>query len=340
MDINGNIIRTPYDDGMAVEYDPDWRRRVALGWAETRWFPPRHIYYDAYIRKYVEYLRYMNKSSKHRKPYAVPQRFADMADAEAWYAGGATGVKHMLEPLLLSGVDLKHIVQDIIPETRKDTEAAQYAAKRALRIVKLYERLFFNIRDEDWQVCPALTTRTFFALGSMDAEISNRTPRPNFIKFVAAFGGYSVLTHVFKNSMSASAELESQADSIRRTQFALQTGVFEKVLKNEVNNFDSAMIFGKNTEYVKMEHETNAGSNEISKYKELFMQVMKIKKPRLAAALLSTDAVTAVNQTYVDGFMARKRINEHAVADAGVESSVKGWNIAKQANFADQAGRG
>jgi len=337
MQILDNIICTPYDPGQGAEFDPDWRRKVAVAWAENRWFPPCHIYYDPYIKHYREYVRLLNSAGKH-KIKRLPERYRDIQDAETWYSGGNgnSAIKQALEALLLSGVELEFLVEDIMPLTTYGTskEAVAKAKSRALAAVKLYDRVFFNIRDDKWLVNSSITTRMHFALGG--AEMNTHTPRAQLLKVVGASYGYTLLCMALRNSQQAHGKQHSAAYAVRCMQSEVQINMTMRLLKNDWNNFDSTMLFGKNIEHQKMEFDTKASSGESDRYKDLAMKILEVTRPKLLAATMSVDAIMASNQSSMEQFEARKKVNSHAVADAGIEGAVKEWGTTVRANFDSQ----
>lgn len=344
MDIAGNNIPTPHDDGIGVDYDPDWRRRVAIGWVENnRWFPPKHIYYDQGIRGYVEYLRLRRKMGSVMaglKPCAtrrvpdMPDRYKSIVDAEAWYLSPNGGVRGMVEPLLLSGVELKHAAADIVPTLmRKKATLAEQG--RVLSALNAYEQLFFNIRDSEGLVNTSFYTRTKFALNGV--ELNDRTPEERMPYVMAAWLGYPGLMQYSHNLEYAHGKVEDERYRRNRLFCESQINMFSRILRKQYNNFDSVMLLGKNIEYEKMLFDTKAASSDKNAWKDFAQAIFEIKVPDLLGNALSVDERVENDKASMDMFFARKNIAEQATQDSGMSSTVQQWNESVKMNFEDHA---
>ena len=332
---NGRLIETPDDPGLGVKFAPDWRRQLAVSWLDG-WFPPRKYYEDPYIRKYVAYLKVMKRMTG-RTARSICKgfnnRFRDIADAEALYRGGDAGARNLLESLLLSGVDYRYVAMDLAPLLADDKFKPE-ELERVIRVVKTYERLFFNIRDDKGLVSKSIFTRTYFALGG--AELDSDTPEILIPRIMAASYGYTVLMHYCHNSLQAHGKLESSGHVMTAIWNEIQVFSLGKIMRKDYNNFDSVGLLGKNIEYQKMVYETKAASTAKDDYKDFSRALLAVKRPKMLANAMTVEDRMRLDQASVDQFTARKHIAAQSVEDHGMAGVVQTWDLAKEANFADQ----
>ena len=332
MEINGIVINTPHDADVGADLDPDWRRKVAVAWVDNnRWFPPKYIYDDIYIRRYREYIRALKCVGSGR----LPERFKELQSAEAWYAGGDRKIKGLLEPLLLTDIRYKVIASDVVPNVaRQHGKTPNPENDRIAWIVELYEKLFFNIRDDRGLVNESVHTRAVFALRglALDAQLpASYTPR-----VVAAFFGYTALMYLLYNAKYAHGEVEGIEAVRNHIYCSTQAHMMARVVKNDMNNFDSIALLGQNIAHDKMLFDTKAHERSQNTYRDSWEALMEMRKPKLIQAAITVDEKLRMDAQYLSDFHAKKNITEHgAVKDAGVEGQAKAWMANKNAHFKD-----
>lgn len=336
MDIGGVIIRTPHDDDMGVEIDPDWRRKVAVAWVDNnRWFPPKHIYDDPYIKRYREYIRAVRQIGDHR----LPERFKELRTAESWYTGGDRGIKGILEPLLLTDLAYKHIAEDILPAAtrsrNKSEDSAIVAGEKAARTISIYNKLFFNIRDDAGWVSESIHMRTVFALRGL--TLNTTLPDSYLPRVIGAFYGYPSLMYLIHNAKYAHGDMKGGGDQMRHAiALSVQAHLMTHVIKNDMNNFDSIALLGKNTEYEKMLYETKAHERDHNQYRDSWEALMDMRKPKLVQAAITVEERMKIDDGNMAMFRAKKNIAEHGeVKDSGTEGQAKAWLANRNAHFED-----
>jgi len=329
MKINGLVVNTPHDPGIGIEFDPDWRRKAAVAWADGRWFPPRHIFDDATIHNYVHYLQWL----KRKGDRAVPARFADIADAEAWYFSAPSGLKNILECLLLSGVEMQYVGMDLVPMlTNTKLGAAGY--DKVMRVIKIYERLFFNIRHDDGTLNQSIHTRTHFALAGV--PLDERISEAQLWRVMAAYYGYTAFVYACHNLKHAHGKLMDPRSIMQLMMQESQIVGLGRLVTKAINNFDMTLLLGKNIEYEKMLFDTKASTGEKDLNKELVLAMMQLTSPKLVAANQSEADRMLTDKAYHDEYQARKNIAAQTVKDSGVEAGVKEWGKVKDNNLSDQ----
>lgn len=332
MVINDITISTPYDAGLGIRFDPDWRRKVAVAWVDNNtWFAPRHIYYDDYIHKYVEYLRYLRASGG--RSSRMLDRFDDILNAESWYAGEGRNVSDMLEPLLLCGAPLEVVAKDV-QSTLVTNKRNSMSFDKLLSAIKWYERIFFNIRDDQWLINESIYTRTYFALG--DAELDERTPDWQLPRIMAAFYGYPVLVHSLHNTRYAHGEQEDKNYILRLMLMEAQVECLEYLITNRYNNFDRNQLIGKYIEQLRMEFDTRASTQTESDAVNFCMGFLRLTEPEMLDNAQTMDERMLHNKDFHDMFLARLNVNNQRVDDAGISRSGEAWTDMVGSKLKDQ----
>lgn len=332
MEINGITIRTPYDPGLGVKIEPDWRRKVAIAWVEdggrNQWLPSPEIYYDKFIHGYVQYLKTIRDNPRMR----MPPELKIWQDAEAWYTDGDSGIKQVVEPMLMTELPYGILATDILPTVafRKDNPEGN---EQVCRVLQAYERLFFNIRDDDNLVNESIHARTLFALRGF--ELDARLPAAYSPRVVAAFFGYAPLMAIFHNIKYAHGDIKGDSQIRNHAILEVQATLMVRALKKELNSFDSVAFMSKNTEHEKMLYDTKAHEREHNIHRDTLERILEARRPKLVAHSISVDQQTILNKSNMDIYLAKKNVADHGqVTDRGVNGAVATWAKAVDTNFA------
>jgi hypothetical protein len=240
MIISGTTIITPNDDSTA--YSPDWRHLVAravISGENIR--VPRKLSQDRYIHKQIVFLQ------------------GGMSAVSAWeseynkinniYEGIVNPTTNdRLEALLLTKVSFKSIAADF---NMSELE------------VKLYERLFFNIRDEEGNLLNSPLLRNNFSLGTLTAA-DDMTPDDIIWKCIANRCGAAVLTtKCWGWSESECAKEESNSKGVLDHTYEMaQVLLLEKLVRGQLNGRELAEIIKSNVAYLEEKREASESDKE------------------------------------------------------------------------------
>ena len=180
MRLNDTVIVTPIDN--PGQYDPDWRNSIAMGLAEDgcERVDPVYARYtqDPWVKRQLGYLRAIRRNSPLTREQ-VRLRLASM-----WFQGNSpSDVRFRLEPLLLTAVSYRIIAEDILGDC-EDLEA-----------IEAYEKLYFNIRDNEGRLSRSCQLRQYFALPS--GQFNQDTPPEQMWKMIGSLMGYDTLVSVW-----------------------------------------------------------------------------------------------------------------------------------------------
>ena len=180
MELGNTVIVTPSDN--PCQFEPDWRNSVAsaiIDFPDDE-FPKEYVDYkkDPWIIKQVDFMRSV-RSGKELTKNQKKLRLANI-----WYHGSlVSDVRFRLEPLLLTSVGIDVIALDICGDI--DMSDA----------ISAYEKLYFNIRDNDGRLHRSCQLRQYFALPSGEMDLD--TPPEQIWKMVGALMGYDTLTSIW-----------------------------------------------------------------------------------------------------------------------------------------------
>lgn len=179
MRLNGSVVVTPMDN--PGQFDPDWRNSIVNELLEPgSRIDPEHSRYrnDPWIRLQLSYLRAEDRHA----PLTQSQRMYRLANL--WFGGSsAADVRFRLEPLLLTSASYEVIAMDIL------------GSCDCVGAVEAYEKMYFNIRDDDGRLNKSCQLRQYFALPS--GEFDQNTPPEQLWKLIGSLMGYDTLVSVW-----------------------------------------------------------------------------------------------------------------------------------------------
>ena len=311
----GNLtIILPVDDPCA--YEPSWRHSLAQAILTQR---PRMkdvdalyrpYFTDKYVLKYCKTLRRMQAG----KPLNEEQGCIRMA--RQWFDNPSpAGVRFRLEPLLLTGATMETILLDISGGT---------VPKDAFIF---YEKLFFNIRDEEGRLSKSCQLRQSFALPNGD-DMAEASPQEVW-KAIACLMGYDVLMHVWMWQDAHGLSTKGAEFLLDETWRAAQSRLFFSVFTDRVGHKSLADILSAYTSQFKTLRDYNQTSTGGSDTTKALMAVLYHTSPKMVSVAKDVDALqaqTAEIQARIGSQLAieKQKIEDKgkAVSDAVVDAQI------------------
>lgn len=272
------IIDTPLDD--PTQYCPKWRHQIAeLLAADPKFKLPsfyKEYHKDEYIRKQVEFLRALkeDKVTKEQDPYRYAHRWSMQQKH--------SGSKFKIEPLLLTPVST--------------TTIAKAMSGKALtkEPFEMYERLYFNIRDENWDLNSSCHLRMYFALPN-EAKVSKETEIPELWKVVGVQGGYMGLCRLWVWHSAPDVEDFDSRYLAQEAWRTAQATMLERIVKGQMKDFDLINWAGKFTESERLRNETNGSDTGANKMATMLLDVLSQAAPEVLKVSKTVDEMAAIN---------------------------------------------
>ena len=316
MQFGNRTIILPADD--PCDFDPSWRADLAGLLADNKGAKFPSLYKacvnDKYVQKYATYLRAV-KAGKN-----LTDAQLDMHRARGWYENESpSGVRFRLEPLLLTGATMDTIMLDIS------------GGMMTVEPFKMYEKLFFNIRDDEWRLSKSCQLRQAFAMPNGD-DMHDASPQEIW-KAIAALMGYDVLMHVWMwdgHGMSTKG-----ADFLLdETWRAAQSRLFMSVFSDRVGNNNLGDILAAYTSQFKMlrdVREVDAGGSDTTK---ALMSVLYKAAPKMVGISRDVDAMSGETLAIQARISSQLAIEKKAIEDRGksVSDSVVDAQIVEAVN--------
>lgn len=281
MRINDAIVVTPMDN--PGQFDPDWRNSVALGIIESGGrIDPTYSRYqnDIWIRKQVSYLRAMNNKAQLTKEQALFRM------AHLWFQGTApSDVRFRLEPLLLTAVPYSTIAFDILGS---DEDAGA---------IKAYEKLYFNIRDNEGRLSRSCQLRQYFALPS--GRFDKDTPPEQMWKMIGSLMGYDTLVSVWMWKDAHGIVNNSQEYLLDEMWRLAQSRLFMSMFADRVGHESMAKLLSAISAQQKLLKEGNGGSVDLNMINTM-QNMLGLVAPSVIDAVATEVDRKAVEQATAD----------------------------------------
>jgi hypothetical protein len=208
-----DVIHSPHDN---VIFAPDWRWQAARHLSEpaTPMKLNRAAIKDPWVGNAVKYLRATGKSSRmSEEEQAVWRRTVQLAEDVS-----LQNIRHTVEALLLTDAPLEALAADTgLP----------------IAEIKLFERLFFNVRDDDGRMVLRPLQRQFIAtMGALKTR--RQLPAHLMWRRVAVEAGYTALVRVLQLGSGS----WSEAKSVDLVQSAIEMGradIMAQMASGELN---------------------------------------------------------------------------------------------------------
>lgn len=302
MQIGNLTIVLPVDDPCA--YEPSWRNSLARTIIEIR---PRLSTIDAIYRpyfqdKYVQKLVKFLRAESSGKALSLEQSYIRLA--LMWYNNPSpSGAKFRLEPLLLTGATMETIMLDISGGTVP------------LDVFKFYEKLFFNIRDEEFRLSKSCQLRQSFAMPEgddlRDADSSE------IWKAIATLMGYDVLMNVWMWKDAHGLSSKGSEFLLDETWRAAQSRLFMSVFSDRVGHKSLGDILGAYTSQFKMLKDTRSDSGSENDTTKALMAVLSHTAPHMVTIAHDVDSLSAETAAIQSRIASQLAIEKQKIEDKG-----------------------
>lgn len=306
MQIGNLTIVLPVDDPCAFE--PSWRNSLARAIIDLR---PRlssvdplyrKYFQDKYVQKYVKYL----KSESLGKTLTEEQSY--MRVALMWYENSSpSGVRFRLEPLLLTGATMETIMLDISGGTVP------------VEVFTMYEKLFFNIRDEEGRLSKSCQLRQAFAMPNGDDL--HDADSTEIWKAIAALMGYDVLMGVWMWSDAHGLSTKGSEFLLDETWRAAQSRLFMSVFADRVGHKSLADILSAYTSQFKMLKDQKSVGSEATDTTRALMAVLYQTAPQMMTVAQDVDALSDETMAIQSRISSQLAIDRQKIDDKGAAVS-------------------
>lgn len=306
MQIGNLTIVLPIDDPCAFE--PSWRNSLARALIDLRpklaSIDPVYKDYvqDKYVQKYIKYL----KAESAGKPLTTEQSY--MRIALMWYENPSpSGVRFRLEPLLLTGATMDTIMLDLSGGTVP------------VEVFTFYEKLFFNIRDEEGRLSKSCQLRQAFAMPN--GEDLREADSTEIWRAIAALMGYDVLMHVWMWKDAHGLTTKGLEFLLDETWRAAQSRLFVSVFADRVGHKSLGDILATYTSQFKMLREQRMTSEDSNDTTKALMAVLYHTSPHMIAVAHDVDALAEETAAIQSRITSQLAIEKQHVNDNGAEVS-------------------
>lgn len=302
-------VRTPYDD--PLQYEPDWRYQIAKAWAANPYLLlPPELENDVYILNLKNYLIQSNLAEN---DFFVDPNLKSFRILLSWYSNTQDqSPKNYIEALLLTNADYKIISEDmsggkIIPD-----------------VFKLYEKLFFNVRDDNGDLTRSCYLRSYMAMPNA-AIVTQITPEPILWRVVATQFGYFGLVRLWR-WRDFHGQIEDAGILIRDLFNMAQAIIMRRLLKNEINNFDLNTVFSNYINYETAKQQELLIKEKDASLETLLLQLLGQLKPKMLTAAKTADEIFLTNKALQSRIESQKMIQSQAINDRGTALSINKLN--------------
>lgn len=306
MQIGNLTIVLPVDDPCA--YEPSWRNSLARAIIDLR--PKlssvdpiyKQYFQDKYVQKYIKYLR----AESLGRQLTTEQSY--LRTALMWYENASpAGVRFRLEPLLLTGATMETIMLDISGGTVP------------VEVFTFYEKLFFNIRDEEGRLSKSCQLRQAFAMPNGDDL--HDADSPEIWKAIAALMGYDVLMHVWMWKDAHGLSTKGSDFLLDETWRAAQSRLFISVFADRVGHKSLGDILSAYTSQFKMLKEQKITSDDSNDTTKALMAVLYHTSPQMIAIAHDVDTLSEETAAIQSRISSQLAIEKQKITDKGSEVS-------------------
>lgn len=320
MEYGSTSITTPVDN--PVQYDPDWRRSVALAAVEYPRAKVDPVYQgylrDPWVKQHIEYLTLANAGR------AIPKRLEAFRLASTWYQGSRVSDARMrIEPLLLTAASYDVIAEDI------------GGGDVPVEVFKTYERLFFNVRRADGSLSRSCQLRQYFALP--DGTFNSNTPKEQLWKMVGALMGYDTLVRMWLwDNYAAGLTARSSEYMLSEMWRVAQSRLFLHIFHDQVGHESMAKLLAAFTSQSKMLHDSASGTGQVFETARTLMALLANTRPTVIGAAAVVDSVPDLTASIRAKLAAQKTISHTEVDDIGMEAGAAALDAAIAKHFGDE----
>jgi len=307
MNIVGTCIRTPLDLDSMLEYDYDWMHQVAKRLSdvpEAMIDMPDEIRNNGYIQSHASFLEEYRRIDDDRN---LTPEFRAHRLVMAWSdSGNVNHARTYIEALLLTGADFGTITK-IMAGDRFPPEVTQ-----------LYERLYFNVREDSGRLGIAAFPRMRAALPN-NGQIDERSPQDVVWRAVAMRFGFAGLATVWHlpEDVAGVVDPDVIVDETWREGQGIQ---IDNLIRRRINNFDLNLTVGQYVDYKRLKHDT--GGTKANAAEEALYAIIQRFRPQMLVAAKTVDDRAAETAKLQSRLAAQSNVSGQLVADTGVEAGL------------------
>ena len=322
MQLGSTTVVSPLDN--PCQYDPDWRNSLAMALVDHPGLKLDFEYLeykdDPWVKKQVEYLKLVKRSytnTGYTLKLNDDQKCLRLASI--WSQGTrASDVRFRLDPLLLTAVSLEAIRLDIggddIP----------------LEAFKAYEKLYFNIRTDDFRLNKSCQLRQYFALP--DGELDNDTPTEVVWKMVGALMGYDTLVNIWLWTDAHGLTHGTQDHMLDEMWRVAQSRLFLNMFRNNVGNESMAKLLSAFTSQSKLLQDAKENGGQSLDTTKTLMAILYKSSPKIISVAKDVDTISATTQVIKERLALQQAIGKTKIEDAGkgAEASIIQGHISER----------
>lgn len=222
---------------------------------------------DPWVRRQMAYLRAVACG----RPLTREQ--LQLRLAGLWFRGDQpSDVRFRLEPLLLTPVNYRVIALDILGDCED------------LMAIEAYEKMYFNIRDNEGRLSRSCQLRQYFALPS--GRFSQDTPPEQMWKMIGSLMGYDTLVSVWMWKDAHGIVNNSQEYLLDEMWRLAQSRLFMSMFADRVGHESMAKLLSAISGQQKMIQDgKNAGATTDEEMVRAMQGILGLMSPRMVGAI-------------------------------------------------------
>lgn len=292
---NENII-TPLDD--PVGYMPDWRSRIAQILTTAHLPYPFELGPDLFIRACRRYLQLNIHKMR-------PVRFAEhesIRRALMWHDNEKSEFRLIIEALLLTPAPFDAIAADIGINVND---------------VKMYERLCYNVRDDQGQMTSGDVQRLMIVRQDLNDEQG--------LKLMAVRGGYQALCNLI-----GIQKHWKEAPDVKIHDQILQTSrclLYKNLILGKYQSKDLAVIEANDIKRQQIMVLTKQPDDDKHEAMDSFgLQLLQALAPKMLKNTPTDEETGKQNEALKNKLQTQEKINNTPIVDNGVQAGVSALN--------------
>jgi len=313
-------IKTPFDS--PINYEPNWRFSVASALSTTvnTKIIPGEIVKDNIIIETSRYLKYIKLNG-----VGIPEIYKNYHTVTLWYEDNEPqAIKFYIEALLLTDRTYCGIADDM--DISED-------------LVKLYEKLFFNIRDKNGKLIKTHPLKMHFAFGDFASveDIQAQRNKSNFYaepiewKVAAVQYGYPMLSAIWglnKENTIEEAELQYYKTSLEISRELS----LKRMMRGSISNFDINSAHNNYINFMRLKHDIEEDRKNLSPGGnsgtiDIFgLKLLQMMAPKMIESVLTVEELEIQDKILQQKLLAESNIKKTDITDHGVTVAVAEMN--------------
>ena len=298
------------------DYDSNWRHKLVTVIRDE----PNAInecntaLKDKYIADYIGFLRCATRFGMPVNP-----RYRPYHAAHTWYGSDDINApRFRIEPLLLTGASYDVIAADLGDNV--DPEA-----------VKLYEKLYFNVREDNGDLKKGCFLRSKIAMDAR-VKLGPETPVTTVWKMAGFTFGYAGLVTLWGWEKYANGIEEESQSFFNEVWRMSQVNMMNAVLRSQISSFDLNNLMGNYIQYKRMQHDTGAEESGSTELLRTTFGILQHTAPRVLGAAIATDEeIQAMTNKEIEARLeAQKQVARTKLSPSGEGMSAINNLIQKQ----------